>query len=156
MRKGCLEVTPARFCCHSECGFLLWLHSSVCRFGAVVSVVGAGLSRFSRSSINHGEPAPTKERGLRVLVFPCNDFGAQEPGTNEDIVLFCERSYGVSFELFDTVHAVGSQQHPLYARLTNAVEPTGGVSWNFEKFLVGKNGELWLVLRVVCVLILLS
>lgn len=83
-----------------------------------------------------------KDRGLQVLAFPCNDFGAQEPGSNEDIILFCERNYGVSFELFDKVHAVGSQQHPLYARLTSSVEPTGGVSWNFEKFLVGKNGEV--------------
>lgn len=83
-----------------------------------------------------------KEAGLRVLGFPSNDFGAQEPGTNEEIVQFCTSNYGVTFELFDKVHAKGLQQHPLYARLTNAVEPTGPVAWNFEKFLVNKQGEV--------------
>lgn len=83
-----------------------------------------------------------KGAGLRVLGFPCNDFGAQEPGSNDEIVQFCSRNYGVSFELFDKVHAKGSQQHPLYARLTSSVNPPGDVSWNFEKFLVGKNGEI--------------
>jgi len=82
------------------------------------------------------------EAGLRILGFPCNDFGAQEPGSNTEIVQFCTTSYGVSFELFDKVHAKGSEQHPLYARLTSAVEPSGNVSWNFEKFLVSKQGEV--------------
>lgn len=80
--------------------------------------------------------------GLRVLGFPCNDFGAQEPGSNEEIVQFCDRNYGVSFELFDKVHAKGPQQHPLYDRLTHAIEPQGDVSWNFEKFLVDKQGNI--------------
>jgi glutathione peroxidase len=82
------------------------------------------------------------DRGLAVLGFPCNDFGAQEPGTNEQIVNFCSTNYGVSFDLFDKVHAIGSQQHPLYHRLTQSVEPKGDVAWNFEKFLVDKNGEV--------------
>lgn len=82
------------------------------------------------------------EAGLSILGFPCNDFGAQEPGSNEEIVQFCTSKYGVTFELFDKVHAKGSQQHPLYARLTNAVKPTGPVAWNFEKFLVDKHGEV--------------
>lgn len=80
--------------------------------------------------------------GLRVLGFPCNDFGAQEPGSNSEIVNFCTTKYGVSFELFDKVRAKGSQQHPLYAKLTSAVDPKGEVSWNFEKFLVSKQGEV--------------
>ncbi|GAB4218602.1 MAG: glutathione peroxidase [Synechococcales cyanobacterium] len=80
--------------------------------------------------------------GLRVLGFPCNDFGAQEPGTNEQIAEFCSLNYGVTFDLFDKVHAKGSQQHPLYARLTSAVEPKGDVAWNFEKFVVNKRGEV--------------
>jgi len=83
-----------------------------------------------------------REAGLRVLGFPCNDFGAQEPGSNEEIVQFCDRNYGVSFELFDKVHAKGPQQHPLYDRLTQAVDPQGDVSWNFEKFLVNKQGNV--------------
>jgi glutathione peroxidase len=83
-----------------------------------------------------------REAGLRILAFPSNDFGAQEPGSNEEIVQFCTSNYGVTFELFDKVHAKALQQHPLYARLTNAVEPTGPVAWNFEKFLINKQGEV--------------
>ena len=83
-----------------------------------------------------------KEAGLRILGFPCNDFGEQEPGSNEEIAQFCTSNYNVTFELFDKVNTKGSQQHPLYARLTNAVEPAGPVSWNFEKFLVNKQGEV--------------
>lgn len=82
------------------------------------------------------------DAGLRVLGFPCNDFGAQEPGSNEEIVQFCDKNYGVTFDLFDKVHAKGSNQHPLYDRLTSSVEPKGDVSWNFEKFVVSKNGEI--------------
>lgn len=83
-----------------------------------------------------------KDSGLRILGFPSNDYGAQEPGTNADIMKFCTTNYGVTFELFDKVHAKGSEQHPLYNRLTKAVNPPGDVSWNFEKFLIGKNGEI--------------
>ena len=82
------------------------------------------------------------DRGLRVLGFPCNDFGAQEPGTNAEIADFCELNYGISVELFDKIHAKGSQQHPLYKILTNSVEPKGDVAWNFVKFLIGKQGEV--------------
>lgn len=81
-------------------------------------------------------------QGFEILAFPCNDYGMQEPGTNEEIQQFCSTRYDVSFPLFDKVHAKGSQQHPLYAELTQAVEPKGEVSWNFEKFLVNKKGEV--------------
>ena len=83
-----------------------------------------------------------REAGLRILGFPCNDYGAQEPGSNAEIANFCTINYGVSFDLFDKVHAKGSEQHPLYAQLTKAAQPTGDVSWNFEKFLVSKQGEI--------------
>lgn len=83
-----------------------------------------------------------RDAGLRILGFPCNDFGTQEPGTNSEIAQFCETSYGVTFDLFDKVHAKGSEQHPLYAKLTQAVEPTGDVAWNFEKFLINQQGEV--------------
>jgi glutathione peroxidase len=83
-----------------------------------------------------------KDSGLRVLGFPCNDYGAQEPGTNQEIVQFCTKNYGVTFDLFDKVHAKGSQQHPLYTMLTSQSNPPGDVSWNFEKFLVNKKGEV--------------
>jgi glutathione peroxidase len=83
-----------------------------------------------------------RAQGLRVLGFPCNDFGAQEPGTNAEIANFCETSYGVSFEMMDKVHAKGAEQHPLYQTLTNSVKPQGDVAWNFEKFLINKQGEV--------------
>jgi len=82
------------------------------------------------------------DKGLRVMGFPCNDFGAQEPGTNEEIAQFCETKFGATFDMFDKVHAKGADQHPLYKTLTNSVEPKGDVAWNFEKFLVGKQGEV--------------
>ncbi|NJM22419.1 MAG: glutathione peroxidase [Richelia sp. RM2_1_2] len=83
-----------------------------------------------------------KEAGLRILGFPCNDFGEQEPGSNEEIVDFCTRNYGVTFELFDKLHAKGEEQHPLYARLTTSIEPKGPIAWNFEKFLINQHGEV--------------
>lgn len=81
-----------------------------------------------------------RDQGLEVLGFPCNDYGMQEPDSSDKIQQFCDR-YGVSFPLFDKVHAKGAQQHPLYAALTQAA-PAGDVSWNFEKFLVNKQGEV--------------
>lgn len=83
-----------------------------------------------------------KDQGLRILGFPCNDYGAQEPKSNPEILEFCQSKYGVTFELFDKVHAVGSQQHPLYERLTQATDNKADVGWNFEKFLVNKKGEV--------------
>jgi glutathione peroxidase len=82
-----------------------------------------------------------REQGLEVLAFPCNDYGAQEPDSNEKIQQFCETRYSITFPLFDKVHAKGVQQHPLYAKLTQSAPP-GDVSWNFEKFLVNKKGEV--------------
>jgi glutathione peroxidase len=79
-------------------------------------------------------------KGLQVLGFPCNDFGAQEPGTLDEIKSFCSITYGASFELFDKVHATGSTTEP-YTTL-NQTAPAGDVAWNFEKFLVGKDGTV--------------
>ena len=79
-------------------------------------------------------------KGLKVLGFPCNDFGAQEPGTLEEIKTFCSTTYGASFELFDKVHAMGTTTEP-YTTL-NQMDPAGDVAWNFEKFLVGKDGTV--------------
>lgn len=81
------------------------------------------------------------ERGLRVLGFPCNDFMGQEPGSIEEIQQFCSTKYDVTFDLFNKVHVKGREQSPLYARLTQA-EPAGDVSWNFEKFLIAKDGTV--------------
>ena len=80
------------------------------------------------------------DQGLAVLGFPCNDFGAQEPGTLDEIKTFCSAKFGASFELFDKVHAMGSTTEP-YTTL-NKTEPAGDVAWNFEKFLVGRDGTV--------------
>ncbi len=84
-----------------------------------------------------------KERGFAVLAFPCNQFGAQEPGTAEEIGTFCEKNYGVSFPMFDKVEVNGSNAHPLFKILKeNAPGALGteGIKWNFTKFLVSAEG----------------
>lgn len=83
-----------------------------------------------------------KDQGFSVVGFPCNDFGAQEPGTNEEIKTFCSTKYKVSFPLFDKLHVKGAEQHPLYSALTgkDGAFP-GDVKWNFGKFLIGKDGK---------------
>ncbi|MCW8805957.1 MAG: glutathione peroxidase, partial [Ignavibacteriaceae bacterium] len=81
--------------------------------------------------------------GFEVLAFPCNDFGGQEPGTNEQIQSFCTSNYGVTFPLFDKVKILGPDKSPLYAVLTdNSVTGKGDVKWNFEKFLISKDGKI--------------
>ena len=78
-----------------------------------------------------------------VLGFPCNDFGAQEPGTTEEIKKFCSANYEVTFPLFDKLHVKGDEQHALYAALTGAESPVPGpVKWNFGKFLIGRDGKI--------------
>jgi glutathione peroxidase len=83
-----------------------------------------------------------KAKGLRILGFPSNDFGGQEPGTMEEIEQFCKLNYGVSFDLFEKLHAIGEEIHPLYAWLTNHSDSDEAVKWNFEKFLISKDGKL--------------
>jgi len=82
-------------------------------------------------------------KGLVVLGFPCNDFGGQEPGTNEEIKAFCTQKYNVTFPILDKVHTKGPEQAPLYAALTGPTAKfPGDVKWNFGKFLIGKNGDV--------------
>jgi len=104
-----------------------------------------------------------RDKGLVVLGFPANDFGAQEPGSNEEIADFCTTNFAVDFPMFAKVTVVGPQKHPLYAALTQAQPSARGdaaafrerlkgygmtpnpepeVLWNFEKFLVGKDGAV--------------
>lgn len=80
-------------------------------------------------------------QGFEVLAFPSNDFGGQEPGTNEEIKEFCSLNYNVTFPLFDKIIVLGEEKAPLYAELTK-MEPAGEVKWNFEKFLIDKNGNV--------------
>lgn len=82
-----------------------------------------------------------RDQGLQVLGFPCNQFGAQEPGTMEEIQNFCTANYGVTFPIFNKLEVKGPGQAPLYAKLMKT-EPAGDISWNFEKFLVGKDGHV--------------
>jgi glutathione peroxidase len=81
-------------------------------------------------------------KGLSILGFPANDFGAQEPGTNGEIAQFCKQNYGVEFDMFSKIVVKGSGQAPLYKYLTSHPKFSGQVGWNFEKFLVGRNGEV--------------
>lgn len=104
-----------------------------------------------------------KDEGFEVLGFPANDFGAQEPGTNDEIAQFCSVNYGVSFPLFDKAPVSGPDKQPLYAALTEAVPTKQGdvagmkerfrgygmtpnddpeVLWNFEKFLIARDGSV--------------
>ena len=84
-----------------------------------------------------------KDKGFSVLGFPCNDFGAQEPGTADEIKTFCSSKYNVTFPLFEKLHVKGADQHPLYAALTGKSSPApGDVKWNFGKFLIGKDGKI--------------
>jgi glutathione peroxidase len=77
-------------------------------------------------------------QGFEVLAFPANEFGAQEPGTEAEIKAFCSTKYDVTFPLFSKIVVKGPGQHPLYAALTRGQE----ISWNFEKFLLNRQGEV--------------
>ena len=81
-------------------------------------------------------------RGLRVLGFPANEFGAQEPGSNDEIKSFCTSNYGVDFDMFGKVVVKGDGIHPLFEYLTKKSKYAGDIKWNFNKFLVDKNGEV--------------
>lgn len=104
------------------------------------------------------------DKGLVVLGFPANDFGAQEPGTDDEIATFCTTNFGVDFPMFSKIVVTGPDKHPLYAALTGAIASPQGeqgqamrdrlkgygmtpteepeVLWNFEKFLIGRDGEV--------------
>jgi glutathione peroxidase len=82
-------------------------------------------------------------KGFEIFAFPCNDFGGQEPGTNEQIQNFCNSKFGVTFKLFDKIKVLGDDKSPLYERLiNNSVTEKGDVKWNFEKFLISKDGKV--------------
>ncbi len=81
-----------------------------------------------------------KNKGFQILGFPCNDFGGQEPGTLEEIQKFCSTTYQATFTLFEKVHAKGTTTEP-YTTL-NQAQPAGDVDWNFEKFLISKEGNV--------------
>jgi glutathione peroxidase len=85
------------------------------------------------------------DRGFTVLGVPCNQFGAQEPGSAEEIAAFCSTSYGVTFPVTEKVEVNGDDRHPLYRQLVDVPDAeghTGDIRWNFEKFLVAPGGEV--------------
>ena len=86
-----------------------------------------------------------QDQGLEVLGFPCNQFGAQEPGTNEEVKSFCDLNYNVSFKMFNKVDVNGSNASPLFKYLKHespGVLGTEAIKWNFTKFLVNKDGQV--------------
>lgn len=85
-----------------------------------------------------------KDQGLEVLGFPCNQFGGQDPGSNDQIGAFCQKNYGVSFPMFAKVNVKGPEAHVIFRYLTNNSKGVlgNGIKWNFTKFLIGKNGQV--------------
>ena len=86
-----------------------------------------------------------QDQGLEILGFPCNQFGAQEPGTNEEVKSFCDLNYNVSFKMFDKIDVNGSNASPLFKYLKHespGIMGTEAVKWNFTKFLVNKDGQV--------------
>ncbi len=114
--------------------------------GKVLLIVNTA-SRCGNTPQYHGLQelyAKYHDRGFEVLAFPCNQFGHQEPGSDEDIKSFCEMNYGVEFPLFSKIEVNGDDAHPLYKFLKS--EKTGllgdSIKWNFTKFLVDKQGKV--------------
>ncbi|MGA9699584.1 MULTISPECIES: glutathione peroxidase [Acinetobacter] len=85
-----------------------------------------------------------KDQGLEVLGFPCNQFGGQDPGSNEQIGAYCQKNYGVTFPMFSKVDVKGPEAHILFRYLTNNSKGIlgNGIKWNFTKFLIGKDGKV--------------
>ncbi|HLS60870.1 MAG TPA: glutathione peroxidase [Virgibacillus sp.] len=85
-----------------------------------------------------------KDQGLEILGFPCNQFGKQDPGTDESIESFCQQNYGVTFQMFSKIDVKGEHAHPLFTYLTEEAKGilTKQIKWNFTKFLIDKNGNV--------------
>ena len=86
-----------------------------------------------------------KDQGLEVLGFPCNQFGGQEPGTNEEVQSFCDLTFNVSFKMFNKIEVNGENASPLFKHLKHespGILGTESIKWNFTKFLVNKDGEV--------------
>lgn len=83
-----------------------------------------------------------KDRGLVVIGFPANDFGAQEPGSDAEIAEFCSSKYAVTFPMFSKISVKGANKPQLFKTLTESADPPGEIGWNFEKFLIGRDGTI--------------
>jgi len=115
--------------------------------GKVVLVVNVA-SKCGLTPQYTGLEALQKEfsaKGFSVLGVPCNQFGAQEPGSADEITTFCSTNYGVTFPLTEKIDVNGPGRHPLYEKMTKVTDAeghSGDIRWNFEKFLVGKDGNV--------------
>lgn len=115
--------------------------------GQVLLIVNVA-SRCGLTDRNYTQLEPLyekhKDRGFRILAFPCNDFGGQEPGTHEDITRFCREKYHATYDLFAKVSVKGQAVCPLYKYLTEHPDENirGPVQWNFQKYLVGRDGQV--------------
>ena len=85
-----------------------------------------------------------KDKGLEILGFPCNQFGKQDPGTNKEVLEFCQLNYGVTFDMFEKIDVNGDNAHPIYKFLTNERKGIAGkkIKWNFTKFLIDSQGKV--------------
>ena len=83
-----------------------------------------------------------RSQGFRILAFPANNFGGQEPGSDEEINEFCSTNYDVTFDLFSKISVKGDDQHPLYRYITNESPFPGEVKWNFQKYLADRKGNI--------------
>src|SRR5277367_5898768 len=84
-----------------------------------------------------------KDQGFVILGFPCNQFGGQEPGSDAEIKQFCTSKYDVTFPMFDKIEVNGPNRHPLYVALAGDTSPfPGDITWNFNKFLISKDGKI--------------
>jgi len=83
-----------------------------------------------------------KDSGFRILAFPANNFGKQEPGTNSEIKDFCSTQFHTTFDLFEKISVKGDDQHPLYRYITKNSPYQGDIKWNFQKYLVDRNGNI--------------
>ena len=83
-----------------------------------------------------------RDQGFTILAFPANDFGKQEPGSNKEIAEFCYTKYSLEFPLFSKITVLGDQKHPLYRYLTESTPFKGEITWNFQKFLVDRKGQV--------------
>ena len=127
-----IDGTPTPLAAHRGKVLLIVNTASVCGFTPQF----AGLESLWQTH---------RERGLVVLGFPSNEFGAQDPGSDPDIAAFCQLNYGVSFPMMSKVHVNGASAHPLWRWLTAqapGILGTKAVKWNFTKFLVGRDGRV--------------
>jgi len=127
-----IDGTPAPLAAYKGKAILLVNVASKCGFTPQYSALESLYEKY-------------KDRGLVIVGIPANNFGAQEPGTNQEIKLFCTRTYHVSFPMMSKVSVKGDDKTPLYQYLTDpATDPkhSGEIQWNFTKFLIDRNGKI--------------